>query len=55
LAIRLTFGEALVAATAVRKATIRNEMAIIRKITSLIAVPDGLGLMLLYADEITSP
>jgi hypothetical protein len=37
--IRLTLGEALVMATALRKATIRNEMAIIRKITSLIAVP----------------
>jgi hypothetical protein len=39
LTIRLTLGEALVVATAVRKATIKKEMAIIRKITSFIAVP----------------
>jgi hypothetical protein len=39
LTIRLTLGEALVVATAVRKATIKKEMAIIRKITSFMAVP----------------
>jgi hypothetical protein len=42
LAIRLTLGEAFVVATAVRKAAIRNEMAIIRKATSLIGIPHRL-------------